>query len=220
MESAMPPLVDDLIKLVNESPGMTDRELTDALKGKGVHPSQANQEARHLEQKGLLVRRPRNDGFIGNYPSAPEEDAARIPEKPQIIRTAEGLSEDEVKAHLATWLQAQGWEAIVAWGKSRGVDILATQGEQRWIIEVKGLGSLQPMRVNYFISMLGETLQRMADPEAKYSIAMPDIAQFRGLWKRLPQLAKQRTQITALFVTSEGAVSEGSHHEGEPLGVL
>lgn len=106
----------DLIKLVNESPGMTDRELTDVLKGKGVHPSQVNQEARHLEQKGLLVRRPRNDGFVGNYPSAPEGEAAQTPEKPKIARTAEGLSEDEVKVHLAAWLQAQGWEARIAWG--------------------------------------------------------------------------------------------------------
>lgn len=210
----MPPFANDLINLVNESPGMTDRELTDILKGKDVHPSQVNQEARQLEQKGLLIRRPRNDGFIGNYPCAPEEDAARIPDKPQIARTAEGLSEDEVKAHLAAWLQSQGWEARVAWGKARGVDILATQGERRWIIEVKGLGSLQPMRVNYFIGMLGETLQRMADPEAKYSIAMPDVGQFRGLWERLPQLAKQRTQITALFVTNQGTVSEDPQDEG------
>lgn len=189
---------------------MTDRELTDVLKGKHVHPSQVNQEARYLEQKGLLVRRPRNDGVIGNYPCATDGDVVSIPEEPRTLRTTEGLSEDELKAHLGTWLHTQGWETKIAWGKSRGVDILATAGEQRWIIEVKGLGSLQPMRVNYFIGMLGETLQRMADPEAKYSIAMPDIAQFRGLWERLPKLAKQRTQITALFVTSQGAVTEDS----------
>lgn len=210
----MPPFADDLIKVVNESPGMTDRELTDVLKGKGVHPSQVNQEARRLEQKGLLVRRPRNDGSIGNYPSAPDGDPVEVPVRPEIAQTLEGLSEDEVKVHLAAWLKARGWDARVAWGKSRGVDILATKDEQRWIIEVKGLGSLQPMRVNYFIGMLGETLQRMADPAARYSIAMPDVAQFRGLWKRLPQLAKQRTQITALFVTSEGAVSQDPENEG------
>ena len=37
------------------------------------------------------------------------------------------------------------------------------------------------MRVNYLISMLGETLQRMDDPDAKYSIAIPDVQQFREL---------------------------------------
>lgn len=208
----MPPFAHDLIALINESPGRTDRELTDVLKGNGAHPSQVNQEARLLERKGLLVRRRREDGVIGNYPSACDVNGTRISETPQIARTPEGLSEDEVKAHLAAWLQAQGWEARVAWGKSRGADIVATQRERRWIIEVKGLGSLQPMRVNYFVSMLGETLQRMSDPAAKYSIAVPDVAQFRALWERLPQLAKQRTQITALFVASEGDVREDPAH--------
>ena len=50
--------------------------------------------------------------------------------------------------------------------------------------------------------------QRMDDPAARYSIALPDMAQFRGLWKRLPQLAKQRTQVTALFARADGTVRE------------
>lgn len=85
--------------------------------------------------------------------------------------------------------------------------IHAVRNEVDWIIEVKGLGSLPAMRVNYFISMLGETLQRMAGANARYSIALPDIAQYRGLWHRLPALAKERTQITALFVAADGTVS-------------
>jgi len=62
--------------------------------------------------------------------------------------------------------------------------------------------------VNYFIGILGETLQRMNDPASKYSIALPDVQQFRRLWDRLPRLAKQRTQITALFVNADGQVIE------------
>jgi hypothetical protein len=76
------------------------------------------------------------------------------------------------------------------------------------VIEVKGSGSLNPMRVNYFLAVLGEILQRMHDPEALYSIALPDMAQFRGLWRRLPALAKSRTQISALFVSQSGHVEE------------
>ncbi len=63
------------------------------------------------------------------------------------------------------------------------------------------------MRVNYFIGILGETLQRMSDPDARYSIALPDLQQFRRLWDRLPELAKRRTQITAIFVSESGKVS-------------
>jgi hypothetical protein len=48
----------------------------------------------------------------------------------------------------------------------------------------------------------------MDDPQAKYSIAVPDLKQFRNLWSRLPALAKQRTTISALFVNRGGAVDE------------
>jgi hypothetical protein len=64
------------------------------------------------------------------------------------------------------------------------------------------------MRVNYFIGILGETLQRMDDPATVYSIALPDVAQFQRLWYRLPVLAKARTQIAVLFVNDKGDVRE------------
>ena len=88
------------------------------------------------------------------------------------------------------------------------MDIEAVRGGKRWLIEVKGIGSRSAMRVNYFIGVLGETLQRMDHAEAKYSIAVPDVPQFRRLWDRLPDLAKQRTTISALFVTPDGSVIE------------
>ena len=62
------------------------------------------------------------------------------------------------------------------------------------------------MRVNYFLAILGETLQRMSDQDARYSIALPDMNQYRRLWAKLPDLAKQRTQITLLLVSNIGEV--------------
>jgi hypothetical protein len=118
----------------------------------------------------------------------------------------EALSEDEVKRGVKAWLEASGWQVSVVWGRGHGIDILATKGNERWVIEAKGCGSLNPMRVNYFVSMLGELLQRMDDPKARYSIALPDMKQFRGLWERLPSLAKSRTGISALFVGASGNV--------------
>jgi len=100
----------------------------------------------------------------------------------------------------------QGWQTRVAWGGTHGIDIEARRSSERWIIEVKGSGSLNPMRVNYFLSILGELLQRMDDPSARYSIALPDLNQFRNLWSRLPNLAKQRTTIDAIFVAEDGMI--------------
>jgi hypothetical protein len=118
------------------------------------------------------------------------------------------LSEDNVKELVRAWLERSGWRAEVAWGTSRGADIVAVRRGNRWLIEAKGGGSLQPMRVNYFLMILGEVLQRMEDPTARYSIALPDMRQFRGLWARLPSLAKKRLAISALFVRENGDIEE------------
>lgn len=126
-----------------------------------------------------------------------------------VTRSAElELQEDQVKEHLRAFLEMNGWRTTIASGKARGIDIEAFREGHRWIIEVKGCGSLSPMRVNYFLGALGELLQRMNDPGAKYRLAFPDLAQFRGLWQRLPSLAKERTGITCLFVHADGEVSE------------
>lgn len=204
----MSSFADKLFAEIQKTPGLSDRELTDMLLGADRHPSQVNQEARLLERAKRIVRRPRVDGVIGNYPEGAVVDITE-PVKPVIERTPERLSEDELKEFLEAWLYSEGWSTRVAWGRSRGIDIEASKDGKRWLIEVKGLGSRDAMRVNYFLGVLGETLQRMADPEARYTIALPDIAQFRGLWSRLPELAKSRTTITALFVSPEGVVREG-----------
>jgi hypothetical protein len=133
---------------------------------------------------------------------------AHVEQPQQSVTDLPIFSEDEVKKVLQLWLTAQGWSVEIAWAKNRGIDIHARRNQERWIIEVKGGGSLNAMRVNYFLGILGETLQRMDDPKAAYSIALPDFKQFRNLWMRLPTLAKQRTQITALFVRQDGSVEK------------
>lgn len=197
---------DQIIEALRVKDGQTDRELTDLLKGRSDHPSQVNQYCRRMASSGAIKRMSdpasgaiRN--WIGDAPIV-KPRAAPIPTSGE----SDGLSEDEVKAAIKTWLENDGWTVQVAWGRERGVDIIAQRGQERWLIEAKGCGSRQAMRVNYFIAMLGELLQRMDDPDARYSIAMPDMKQFRGLWDRLPELAKQRVQVTALFVGLNGTV--------------
>jgi hypothetical protein len=149
----------------------------------------------------------RPDGLLGNY--AENLPSTFVPIAPSIpIHDDTMFSEDKLKGHLKEWLETRGWAVEIAWAKLRGIDIHARRGTERWIIEVKGGGSRDAMRVNYFLAVLGETLQRMDDPHAAYSIALPNKKQFRNLWARLPLLAKQRTGITALFIGEEGVVEE------------
>jgi hypothetical protein len=200
-------LKERIADLVASSPGLTDRELTDHLIGRSAGQQAVNQAARSLEATGHLLRRDRSDGKIGNYPSGVTRAEGEVAME-QRADPLEGLSEDDVKRGVEAWLRAAGWEVKVKWGRDRGIDIEAARGNARWIIEAKGCGSRDQMRVNYFLSMLGELLQRMEDPIARYSIALPDMKQFRGLWARLPNLAKSRTTISALFVDATGRVDE------------
>ena len=203
----MPTLSEEILITVAKSPGMTDREITDHLRGQRALQQPINQAARKLEAKGYLVRRKRpEDGLIGNYAVDTGLPALATRATKTKNHDIDGLSEDEIKRVLDDWLNANGWASQVAWGKKSGIDIDARRGQERWIIEVKGPGSRSAMRVNYFIGILGETLQRMNDPDAQYSIALPDLQQYRKLWERLPELAKSRTTISLLLVSKEGSI--------------
>ena len=110
------------------------------------------------------------------------------------------LSEEQVKTIINDYYIALGYKTTVAWGHFRGADIIAQKGEERVIIEVKGCGSRPQMRVNYFISILGEMLQRMDNEDCEYYIAFPKMKQYINLWQKLPTLAKQRTKIRLILV--------------------
>lgn len=199
-------LKERILVAVTQTPGMTDRELADQLLGVGSPQQSVNQAARLLESAGAVLRVTRPDGKIGNFPSGAQPPAVvRVDYQPVV--SSGDLSEDEVKRAVRNWLEQSGWTVEVRWGRERGIDVEAALDGKRWVIEAKGCGSRQAMRVNYFIAMLGETLQRMDDADARYSIALPDMQQFRRLWDRLPALAKSRTGISAIFVGADGSVT-------------
>ncbi|MDP2931337.1 MAG: hypothetical protein Q8O05_02420 [Chloroflexota bacterium] len=124
------------------------------------------------------------------------------------MKSNDCLPEKKIKQVLEGFLTSQGWNPEIAWGSTHGIDIEAKRNTDRWIIEVKVSEFSNPVIVNSFVSVLGEILQRMNDPGCKYSIALPDAEPFRRLWERLPILAKNRTEITALFVNRAGIVTE------------
>jgi hypothetical protein len=198
-----------MLQLLSESPGLTDREITDRLFDTATGQQPVNRAARELAVTAKIFRRAREDGKLGNYlPNGEANMDREVSIRQNGVPGSDMLSEDEVKRRVQQWLEQSGWKVTVIWGRGRGIDVEAKKGTQRWIIEAKGCGSLNPMRVNYFVSMLGELLQRMNDANARYSIALPDLKQFRGLWARLPDLAKSRTGISALFVNESGDIDE------------
>ena len=201
----MATLKERIIELLQQNSGLSDREITDIIKGRGEPQQAVNQACRSLEKQGIITRRKRSDSRIGNHFLGKKLHRRQ---DNFVARNQDPLSEDAIKAVLQEWLIARGVQVELAWGKTKGVDIEATQGDKRWMIEVKGCGSSSQMRGNYFLTILGQTLQRMDDPDARYSIALPDLQRYRNLWQRLPVLAKSRTGITVLFVDEQGSVTQ------------
>lgn len=161
-----------------------------------------NQAARRLERSGHLARYVGRDRKIVNSLTGPPEAA----ERPISRTSVDGApSEDEVKAAVKAHLEEAGYRVTVAWGRVRGVDIEATRPDSRMLIEAKGSANLQPQQVSYFLGALGELIQRMSDPAARYGLALPDNRQYRGLVSRLPQLARDRLTLTVFFVAKTGA---------------
>lgn len=117
------------------------------------------------------------------------------------------MREDFVKESLKQWLTSDGWTTNIAWGKTQGIDVEAKKAGGRWLIEAKGEGVIPQACRNSFFTVLGDILQRMNDPTAKYSIALPDTKVFRNLWQRLPTTAKDRLQLSLLLVDDQGKVT-------------
>jgi hypothetical protein len=112
------------------------------------------------------------------------------------------LTEDEVKKALAKSLKDLGWKVNkMAMGTKHGVDIEATQSKEgTLIIEAKGEGSLNPMRVNYFVMILGELMQKMDSPDKQYGIALPAHQQYMKLIHKLPLYQKQQLRLQVFLV--------------------
>jgi len=112
------------------------------------------------------------------------------------------IEEDEVKNAIGLMLKADGWTIRrMALRQRHGADIEATHDSLgTMIIEAKGEGSLNAMRVNYFLMILGELLQKMDNPDKQYGIGLPAYRQFANLIVKLPLWIKQYLKLKVFLV--------------------
>lgn len=174
---------------------LADAELAEAL---GLSHQAVNQTCRSLERLGRIRRLQTVGAPIRNVlveVLAPDAATSVVS-----MPTTGLLTEDEVKAAVKEDLVARGYEVEVAWGRAPGVDIVARRHDGRVLLEAKGEAANPPQQVNYFLGAIGELVQRLDDPDARYGLALPDHRQYRGLVKRLPRLAWARLHLVVLFV--------------------
>jgi hypothetical protein len=109
----MATLKEEILDLVFKRSGLTDREITDRLRGRNSAQQPINQSCRQLEASGAIKRSRRHDGLIGNYPSGRKllnrKPLSTTTKDIQPRRTEkEGLSEDAIKTSLGL-----GWSSRV-----------------------------------------------------------------------------------------------------------
>lgn len=125
------------------------------------------------------------------------------------MKRTDYLPEKKIKRILEKYVSSFGWEQEhLRFFIDHNNDIEVRRGRESWIIGIKAKEPSNREVNSIFISTLGRILQRMDDQNCKYSIAFPDTKQFRRLWERLPQIAKQRMKVTVLFVNQTGIVDE------------
>ncbi|MBQ3589046.1 MAG: hypothetical protein II980_01210 [Clostridia bacterium] len=114
------------------------------------------------------------------------------------------MTEDKVKQYIEAYYKNQGYNVTVAYGHTKGIDILAVKNTDTVVIEAKGIGAHTQARTNYFLSVLGEILQRMESDDFTYYIAFPDHPKYRRLWETLPKVAKTNTKLGMILVNENG----------------
>lgn len=235
---SMPTLRERVLDFLHTNPQGADDDVL-AARVSAPQRQSVNQVCRQLESQGLIVRR--RDPVVGKIVNQ-LADSAAAPE-PTVAPTVHGpnngraslvlladaadiqrfayaaevrLAEDDVKRAMQAVLIQDGWQVDVRWGRAQGIDIEARRGAERLVLEAKGEGSLQPMRVNYFVGALGELLQRMDSPDAFYGLALPAHRQFAGLVTRLPSRVRTRLNLRFYLVRqSEGGYEVGLLSSGD-----
>ncbi len=59
---------DTALKLIKDKPGISDREIAEAVYGPGSPGAMVNEVCRDLVEEGLTRRRLRPDHLLGNWP--------------------------------------------------------------------------------------------------------------------------------------------------------
>jgi hypothetical protein len=207
----MPTLVDRILRILQTaSHPMDDDELAARI---GVIRQAVNQACHRLDAQGSLRRYVGPNNKIVNQVIDEAQRSPSPPRQPDLTAPAPSaaanpLSEDAVKAAVRDYLTARGLHVEVRWGHDKGTDITASGPDGRWIIEAKGEVVSPQQQGNYFLGALGELIQRMSDPYAKYALALPDTPRCRGLVHRLPALARERLNLTVFFVDRGGTVTQ------------
>ncbi|MEQ9112479.1 MAG: hypothetical protein RIF37_13365 [Rhodospirillaceae bacterium] len=141
------------------------------------------------------------------------------------------LDENAIVTALAEWLRSEGFtvdQALTT--KEKGVDIIASRGEETWYIEAKGGTSTRkgsprhgeefnPKQILNRVAQAFYTGAKMLNdhggPKSRVFLAFPDSVGFRNTVKPIIN-ALTALGIELLWVNGEGRVREISARKNQP----
>lgn len=113
----------------------------------------------------------------------------------------QGVDEETVKQAVASFLESEGYTVAVGKKREHGPDLHATTKEGlRLVVEAKGEGSLNAMFNNFFLSALGEIVQRWDALTTEYGIAVPAHRKFGRLIEELSDSVRYALRLNFYLV--------------------
>lgn len=110
-----------ILSLLSLSEGLTDREITNRIDGSEKPQQPVNRLCNDLSNAGVIIRRKRSDGKLGNYLSKNIEHKSAFIEKtnktnPKIL----SVSKVSVDSHSLKELSDLGFEKVGGWSLQNG----------------------------------------------------------------------------------------------------
>ncbi len=106
-------LKDQILELLDSEPGLTDREITDRLKGPDSPQQSVNQACRQLYHAGRIIRREGDDGLLRNWRRLDVTEGVQ-PSRQELLRAprVDGL---KARTDGLSRLEAGGFKCVGDW---------------------------------------------------------------------------------------------------------
>ncbi len=137
----MPTVADRILELLKVSPGISDREITDTLYGHTANQQGVNAVCRSLHTRGVVHRKLRPDGRIGNYLA----DSRKSGPKPATMRVDRG----ERVPHPGDSPEQRAAEETLIAGLARGLGVMLAKKlialPEGGVLEIDGVSASPPI---------------------------------------------------------------------------
>lgn len=113
----------------------------------------------HTIDDGAPLRSAPGRVRLWRHSDRPPDLVSVPPVEPSVLITEEALQEAVERS-----LEAAGWTVLVRWGRGRRIDIEATRGDERFVVEADDESTSCPQLASDLLGATGGLVRRVSDP--------------------------------------------------------